>query len=620
MSDYAGYAAAVTIHTNVFDDQFLSAWHNGLISHWARGGFGQRPGAVGSIALFYQSPQVICSDSNEIQAILRLSGWGTISLRLTTPGLSETRSVEWQADLLITPTVSSLGSVVLLDADRTAYRLVNWQFDVLSGTTFSAAAQAFLNGDTFKAELLTVLQNAIGDIQVPIMDFSALGPFSANSFSNFALKIVGAGILVGMDMNNGVFETSGDSTQLKDIAGTNDIGVVVNPDAILPLMPKIRQQVQDQIPQGSTLNSLSIVCEEGQFRVKGNASNNVGTANFSLAAVPALSTGIPGGIFPITSKKTITIRARSWPALSFFPADISVDVDQASWLDKLDIFGSILTLGAAAMFDQLFIWQAEADISLGIQGAELNPNGASPLVQRAGSPPTRFAIQDFEIHTVGLYMGITAKLEVPAASMSGVKSIAVNYVSQSILYAVSLPFDALEDDPFLHIRWTVVDLDSGSALVNSDDVALNRTSFQFIPSSVGPTTTRFAVACRVYRALGPLTNDLFNETLRMTVGPALPHNAYIRWTYQVKNPQFQFIDTDNTVAEWHFMGQSTIQKHSKIHRLDKPCRNANHRSRFSPTEQFWETLPFPVAKINAHRESLCDYCFFGGPASTIASL
>ena len=620
MSDYAGYAAAVTIHTNVFDDQFLSAWHNGLISHWARGGFGQRPGAVGSVGLFYQSPQVICSDSNEIQAILRLSGWGTISLRLTTPGLSETRSVEWQADLLITPTVSSLGSVVLLDADRTAYRLVNWQFDVLSGAAFSAAAQAFLNGDTFKAELLTVLQNAIGDIQVPIMDFSALGPFSANSFSNFALKIVGAGILVGMDMNNGVFETSGDSTQLKDIAGTNDIGVVVNPDAILPLMPKIRQQVQDQIPQGSTLNSLSIVCEEGQFRVKGNASNNVGTANFSLAAVPALSTGIPGGIFPITTKKTITIRARSWPALSFYPADISVDVDQASWLDKLDIFGSILTLGAAAMFDQLFIWQAEADISLGIQGAELNPNGASPLVQRAGSPPTRFAIQDFEIHTVGLYMGITAKLEVPAASMSGVKSIAVNYVSQSILYAVSLPFDALEDDPFLHIRWTVVDLDSGSALVNSDDVALNRTSFQFIPSSVGPTTTRFAVACRVYRALGPLTNDLFNETLRMTVGPALPHNAYIRWTYQVKNPQFQFIDTDNTVAEWHFMGQSTIQKHSKIHRLDKPCRNANHRSRFSPTEQFWETLPFPVAKINAHRESLCDYCFFGGPASTIASL
>jgi hypothetical protein len=193
-------------------------------------------------------------------------------------------------------------------------------------------------------------------------------------------------------------------------------------------------------------------------------------------------------------------------------------------------------------------------------------------------------------------------------------------VSQSILYAVSLPFDALEDDPFLHIRWTVVDLDSGSALVNSDDVALNRTSFQFIPSSVGPTTTRFAVACRVYRALGPLTNDLFNETIRMTVGPALPHNAYIRWTYQVKNPQFQFIDTDNTVAEWHFMGQSTIQKHSKIHRLDKPCRNANHRSRFSPTEQFWEMLPFPVAKINAHRESLCDYCFFGGPASTIASL
>jgi len=619
MSDFAGYAVAVTIHTQVFDDQFLSAWHNNLISHRVGGSFGQLPGTTGGVSLFFQPPQVICSDNNEIQAILRLSGWGTLSVRLSAPGLFQTRSVQWQADVLITPTVSLVGSIVLLSAKATDYRLIAWQFDVLSGTAFSSGAQSFLNGDTFKANLLGFLQNAIGDIKVPIMDFSSLGPFSGNSFSNVTLKVAGTGFLLGIDVNTGMFSTTGDFTQLKDVAGTNDIEVVVNPDAILAVMPKLRAEVQAQIPSNATLDTFFITCEEGQFRVKGSASDSDGTANFSLAAVPALSTGVPGGIFPITQKKTIIIRSRSWPALSFFPADISVSVspNESSWDEVLNVIADVLTLGTAELFKQLMIWEVEGDISGQIQGSDLNPDGAAPLVQRSGSPPTRFAIRDFEIHTFGLYIGITAKLEAPPASLSGIKSIASNYVSQDLLYAVTLPFDALEDDPFLRVRWTVVDLDSGSELVNSDDLALNRLSFQFAPSSVGPGTTRFAVVCRVYRTRGPFIDELFDETIRMAVGSRLPHNAYVRWTYQVKNPQFQF---NNAADQWHLSGQSTIQRRSKIHRLDQPCRNANHRSRFSPTEQFFETLPFPVAKINAHRESLCDYCFFGGPGSSIASL
>ena len=634
MSDFAGYAVAVTIHTHVFDDQFLSAWNTGQFAHSVSGSFGQLPGTTGGVNLFFQPPQVICSDTNEVQAILRLSGWGTLSVRLTTPGLFEKRSVQWQADILITPTVflsnfiilpngqAKTGAFVILSAAAKDYRLTDWEFDVFSGTPFPSGAEDFFNGDIFKADLLTFLQNTLGDIKVPIMDFSSLGPFSGSAFSNIALKVVGTGLLLGIDVDlgAGMFSTSGDFTQLKDVAGTNDIQVVVNPDAILPLMPTLRQEVQQQIPSGATLDTFFITCEEGQFRVKGSASDSDGTANFSLAAVPALSTGIAGGIFPITQKKTITIPSRSWPALSFFPTDVSVSVDphESTLEEVLNVVADVLTVGIAELFKQLMIWEIEGDIEVQVQGSDLNPDGTTPLVQRSGSPPTRFAIQDFQIHTFGLYIGITATLETPAARLTGIKSIASNYVSQSLFYAVTLPFDALQDDPFLRVRWTVVDVDSGATLVNSDDVAFNRLSFQFIPSSVGPGSTRFAVICRVYRALGPFITDLFNDTIRMTVGPALPHNAYIRWTYQVKNPQFRL--AGSTDPQWSFIGQSTIQRHSKIHRLDHPCRNANHRSRFTPDQQFWETLPFPVADINTHRDSLCDYCFFGGPGSTIASL
>jgi hypothetical protein len=28
---------------------------------------------------------------------------------------------------------------------------------------------------------------------------------------------------------------------------------------------------------------------------------------------------------------------------------------------------------------------------------------------------------------------------------------------------------------------------------------------------------------------------------------------------------------------------------------------------------YLDELPFPIEEINAHRDELCEYCFFGGP-------
>lgn len=622
MSDYAGYAVAVTIRGHVFNDAILTGYHAGQITHTIARTYLQLPGPRAGVSFFFQSPQVILSGDDPVHAVLQLNGWGTMSWG-SFPGTPESRSVEWQANIQLTPQVSLAGPIVLLSAKTTEYKLFAWQFDVLSGTAFSSDAQTFFNGDTFKSLLLGWLGDAIGNIIFPIIDFTLLGPFSGKSFVNVALKVVDGALLLGLDMDDGTFSTSGDLNQLTDMAGVNDVEVIVNPNAIGPLMPTASQQVQSQIDQyGATLDSLSISCEEGRFRVKGRASNTEGAVNFSLAAVPVMTSAIPGAIIPLTTKKTMVIPARSWPALSFAPADVSVDVDQAGWITLVEVIGSLvvggpLLLAVTAVFDQLMISAAEGDISLGIQTSNLNPDGATPLVTRLGTPPTRFRTVQFEIHTFGLYIGIITKLEAPPAKLSGVQSIPSNYATQSIPYEVRLPFEALEDDPFLHVRWSVIDLDSGSILLNDDNTAINRLSFAFVPSAIGPGLSKLAVVCRIYRALGPFMTDLLNQTIRLNIGSALGRGVFVSWNYEVKVPQFKF---DDSADQWRFTGNRLVKRRSTIYRIDKPCKNANQRSRFSPTVEFSDDLPFSVDKMIINRTRLCDYCFFGGPSSTIASL
>jgi len=107
------------------------------------------------------------------------------------------------------------------------------------------------------------------------------------------------------------------------------------------------------------------------------------------------------------------------------------------------------------------------------------------------------------------------------------------------------------------------------------------------------------------------------ETIRLEVGPFLPHGAFVRWRYDVKNPQIGY---DEAAQDWRYNGDLVVKRWSKFHRADKPCKNANRRSRYTYSDEALDDLPFPISDIGGNRNRLCDYCFFGGPASTIAKL
>ena len=549
---------------------------------------------------------------------MRINGWGTIGLRVNPfPSPSETKTIEWQADLLITPSASSIGTVILLSAKKVDYRLINWQFDVLSGSPFSAAAEAYLTGNSFKSQLQTWLQDAIGDLLFPIVDFSYLGPFSGISFTTIDVQCVDEALTLGFNIDNGEFATAGERAALHDFAGANDVAVVVNPDAIKAMMPNANQMVQDQIDQyDATLERLDITCEEGRFRVSGRASMTGGAANFSLAAVPRMTYGRPGAYIPLY-KKTMVVKGRSWLALSFVPAEPHVDIDRSDWVVLVETIGGVATLGFLLFAVEAFISQIVRNITGGIASSDLNTDGVTPRVRRFGDPPTRFKIEQFGIHTSGVFIGISSTLEAPSANLGGIRSIPRNFTGRRIRYEVRLPFEALESDPFLRIRWTVVDLDSGSVLLNEDGAAQNRRRLEFTPAALGSQVDRFAVVCRVFRVLGPFTTELLNETIRLEVGTFLPDGAFVRWRYYVKNPQIKY---DDAAEHWSYTGDRVVERWSKFHRTDKPCKNANHRSRFTYSDEVLDDLPFPINDIGGNRYRLCDYCFFGGPASTIARL
>ncbi|MCA1815462.1 MAG: hypothetical protein LC746_03490, partial [Acidobacteria bacterium] len=482
------------------------------------------------------------------------------------------------------------------------------------------AADAYLHGDDFKELIRSSLSDAVGSQKFPVIDFRKLGPFNHISFPTVDVQCVNQALVLGINIDTGTFATNGDRTALADFAGSNDVAVAVNPDAIGPMMPSAEQTVQSEIDgYGATLESFDIRCDEGRFRVSGRASMTGGAANFSLAVVPRMTYSLPGVIFPISTKKSMHVRPRSWLALSFFPAEAEVDIDRSDWLQVVEVVGGVLTLGFLPFVIEATISEVVRNISGGILSADLNTdgNGVLPRVSRSGDPPTRFKIEQFEIHTSGVFFGISSRLEAPQANLGGVKSIPRDFAGRSLRYDVRLPFDALEDDPFLFVRWTVVDLDSGSVLVNDDDKARGRLSFEFAPGVAGPQADRFAVVCRVYRVLGPFTTDLLNQTIRLEVGDPLPRGAFVRWHYYVKNPQIKFNDG---APPWSYTGDATVERWSKFHRTDKPCRNANHRSRFVYFDEVLDDLPFPLRDINGNRYRLCDYCFFGGPASTVAAL
>jgi len=129
---------------------------------------------------------------------------------------------------------------------------------------------------------------------------------------------------------------------------------------------------------------------------------------------------------------------------------------------------------------------------------------------------------------------------------------------------------------------------------------------------VSPTKTdqEVRISCRLYRALGGMTEDIYNASIYVLSVDPRPDSVkpYVQWAHKA-------------IYYDHYKRVIAPRK-SKIHKVPGKggCRFSNQflspsmylPGKFISLRRF-TGLPFDLVDIEDNRSLVCPYCFFGGP-------
>lgn len=129
---------------------------------------------------------------------------------------------------------------------------------------------------------------------------------------------------------------------------------------------------------------------------------------------------------------------------------------------------------------------------------------------------------------------------------------------------------------------------------------------------VSPTKTdqEVRISARLYRSIGGSTDDLYNGTIYVVSVDPRPDDVkpYVQWAHKT--------------AYYNNHRKVLVTRRSKIHKVPGKggCRFSNQYLLPSMRSPFvfislrrFTGLPFDLSDIEAHRDQVCPYCFFGGP-------
>jgi len=624
MADDAGFAVALTIREHVLNDALLLAYAGDLPAFLNLPVPGGPPDA--SVNVFIAPPTITCNSDNTLTLTVQL--WGSLSV--TVVGVQETGNIDGQLIVRIQPTFVVTGSKLVLSPGPNDVTVTQWDFNIISGSSFSSNADTYLRSSFFRDRLQDFIRAIAGDLLQPI-DIGFIGSTILPALNMTAATRVQQGaLIIGLNIENFVMGSNtitivGNVNLLADFARNNDIAAVTNAAAVPILLQQVQAEVQAQVSKnGATLDGLlAMTPGMGKFLISGVASNSDGTAKFSFDLIPTLFAFKPGTAFEYL-KKPLIVKPRTWPALGFATANVSVDVNPAAWVWIVTavvtgLLGAVPGIGLFLKIEDM-VSSLAAQFNAQIKNADTGT--PTPRVQhlKPSQPKgatVRIAVEETEITPSGTYVGITVRLAGPPAVLIGPTSIPDNLRTAMLNYIIQLPLGIRADDPQLRVRWTIIDLASGTVLASEDDIAAGRETFAFVPENVGPGLSKLGVGVRVYRTLGAQITDFVNDGITLNIRGPLKAGAYVRWYYDVKNPQVRFNGKSDTYA---YTGEAVVKRHSNLHRTDQPCKMEARRSRYLYKVEFLDALPFPVADIAAHRAELCDYCFYGGPAGLRPSL
>ena len=152
MPIHGGFAYAIQIRQEVFNNSILLAYHAGTIKRSLfLPDLPDGPPIVGMD--FYLDPPTISFDSgNHNQLILTISGRGGLTIEFS-PGLPESRLVEFQIVALVQPRFTVSPGALNFAPDPDDVTVSEWSFSIVAGSPFSPNANAYLTDAVFRSRL-----------------------------------------------------------------------------------------------------------------------------------------------------------------------------------------------------------------------------------------------------------------------------------------------------------------------------------------------------------------------------------------------------------------------------------------------------------------------------------
>lgn len=182
-------------------------------------------------------------------------------------------------------------------------------------------------------------------------------------------------------------------------------------------------------------------------------------------------------------------------------------------------------------------------------------------------------------------------------------------------------------DPHLRVRWQLRRGDTNAILEDvhhlpATPIDTSHTfKVHFAKYGVGHENLNlFKLSVRVYRLAANGPHDYVYLTINIHILDRLDRShPYVQWQYAVPTPNVVHYD-DGTSER---VGWRMTQRKSVLHRTRMPgrCRFAEEYSWMATAKEtlkleYLDELPFQVEYLAAHRKSVCDYCFYGGPSKT----
>jgi len=625
MSHHAGYAAAIAIRGDTIQGLQRIAYHAGQIAHRLSG---SSSGIKADLFLDLPRLEFHAADTDQVRVVLR--AWGSLTVTPDGGLPPETHEVLVDVAVLVLPAVGlqppaddSSPPRLTLALKASLPPIVSMNVASIDGTPYSAAADAVIQGSTFRIGVSLLIGQQLSGMTPSGLDAGFLGSIATAPSAAVTALVRDGALCVGIDVTDepitgGIVTTTGDPATLVDFTGADDIAISINHVAAPLAFDSVRAGIAKQVDKaGARLSLYGFGVEDGDFSIYGKAENSEGSVFFSMKAVPQL---------------TRSGYSREYDELWFDMRDITTDVNLSWWAALLGTLGSLFTLGFGVIVVEGLMASKGQDVTSDIALSSLQRRAARVqefTLAGTSAPTIRLTLVSFDCFADEVYISSTLQPQFPAAAVSGPWVVPAEeaIAAQSLDFPLQLPFDLQPDDPHLKVRWTVTRDDTHEVVLNVDGAAAGLLVLRIASVDIPfLEASSFSIDCRVYRTLGAQVDELYanHRTLKI-YDPVDRTHPYVHWTHEVWTPEVQIAGNGSR----NLLGYAAKGRRSKLHRTDLPgrCHSVSHYSLNQVRDAgpgvtpsaiaYLDALPFPRSELVAMRGQVCDYCFFGGPTKAI---